>query len=310
MSRFLIILFIALCCHSRNGIFATPVLAPTDQQNTTTPEIAGLQTLTEQHYLQSMINELLNKVLIDPFKQMVTVMALYLEIFSVASGAHILSLTNTSTQVDDRQQQLIAIASTNLWLNLTMMEYLNDIFLNASYAVTPILDNTSTQALPTIIREMFEKIENTITRNDSLALLYRREKSEAEKLTLPALASGTGNPDKTYEFYPRFRAFIVRRQLLEHLTGYNFNDTVKFQRHVLSQAVIQLAKETSGKRIQEIFDEAVQITVDKVDPTIKIGDPSRAIDEVLFSVLEEKFKTDLNGEFVKIKADLTKKYGM
>lgn len=309
MSRFVIFLHIAFFNLCLFCVFAIPV--GEDDANRTDDNNEAIR-FNQPYHFQSIVSELLTDILIDPLTKIITMIGLYLEVFSVASGVHTIVFDKTTTSVSDREQQLIAIASTNLWLKLPMMEKLNDIFTESCISIIPSTANTSISAAA--IQKMFEKIEKTILANDSLAPSYKKEKTIAEKLSLPALANGTGNPDFVYEKYPLFREFMVRRQILEHLSAYNpkLNDTSEFQRHVLSQAVLQLSKTAKGDRVQQIFDDAVRITVNKLDPTVKLTKDIRVIDGILFSTLDEKFNTtsDLESEFSEIKKGLIKKYGM
>ena len=174
------------------------------------------------------------------------------EIFATACGASILGDSNKN----DIENQQIAIASTKLWINLSTMVAIQEVFKESAFSV---LTENSGASIPKIIRAVFENIETTILNDSALAMYYREEKSKAEKLRLSNLDRNNSNFRALYERNMCFKEFIVRITILLHAFG--AHNTY----HSLSRAIFSLAKTTERDRVQQIFDEAVKITAAKCD---------------------------------------------
>ena len=287
--------------------------------------------------------EFVSKISYGPW-MLVPLLILYSEIFTVASGVHSFPFVSTpSMRAADRDQQLIAVASTNLWNRLPLMEDVNNIFLNSSWSALATISrkNISTlteMGLDDILFEvrsrMFQNIEKTFLTNASLVTFYHEEKDKVGKLLLPPIENFTlyslgidGKLISTHliQKYPLSRSFVMKLPipLVRFATcisdsvrnksygpglnlEINLTDSKALQIFALSEAIMQWSKTDKASRVQHIVDEIARNSAQKFYTT---NDAAIFLD-YFFPTLEEEFKKvpELDAEFTVIRNNLVKKY--
>ena len=250
------------------------------------------------------------KIMGQVFSGALMLPTLYSEIFAISSGVRVIS----SEPLGNEDQRFIAIAITNLWMKLPFTEEMSSLLFDSMASfVSDLPPEKDLENANVYVERMLTAVENNVLADPALASVYREQKQKARQLRLsPLVFDPNITQTPVYQSNPRFCEFLLRHQLFEYVypPDIKIATSVKLQRHLLLQAVTQLAKPTTtkGDKIQTIFDDTVRTVARKFYHLSETE--NRKVHRPFFSTLEEKFKvsSELFGELVTMKNNLHKKY--
>ena len=205
----------------------------------------------------------------------------YSEIMCIAASLSCLPQFEDDVNIDEHFQAIV-VASSNLWRKLSMMERVNDIYVNASllpdellreYNITSALDMI--QRLPGTVfsRFVLDNIDASLKADPVLRVPYLDEVNKIDLRKLPTL-------EHIEEFLPmksQLPLLVVNQHFLACADG-SFLVLVKdakipngtlstaLEHFLMARAVLDLSTtstKTTVDRIQRIYDEAAHISVER-----------------------------------------------
>lgn len=253
----------------------------------------------------------------------------YESIFTTACGTYLGTVDHRFQYgLMTKKNRVIALASTNLWSNLTLTEIVNNLFFDSalstvkdSFKTEPILRTEDDRSH--FLDVLFEKIEKSLLSNVDLVAQYKERKCEAERIPVAQLENVTfTSREVLFKNNSLYRQLVARRTFTEYGVCLIFDSTnnellnfqTKFQRHILAMTMLKLAKTTKANLVQEIFDNAVGVAVNKQSSSLvlELRNDVEEITETLFSKINRVFEANpnLKEEMVAVKTELVKNYGL
>lgn len=296
-----IILATVTLCVLRNSVASTVLLFPDNNEVKESSNIIDDLATVFQNTDRTLGNE-------SPADVLLKLILLIMDVFTTASGSYLIQPDANNFPSETEQQQVIAVASTNLWMKLPLTILMEEVFFNASQiTLAPILQGASNR-IENIHNDLFNNIEVQIKANSSLYKTYTREKHRVEELDLPAVASkgviDFRNIVPIYAFqklilmlneFPRLQYFMVHAQFASYARGASLmshlNATMQKRYYAVAQSIVLLASDTEiGQKVQEQYEKALRKTVETVKRQWRNGEDVLDADQILFPEIEKVFK--------------------
>jgi len=142
--------------------------------------------------------------------------------------------------------------------------------------------NTRDSEKLTLMPKLLEKLEEIVLANNRLGPIYTEEKSKLQNSSSPLFSNSSGDvlSCKTVSWYCEEQVVVIFYWKYRLLNESN-------PHYVLYRAMMTSAKIPSkGDRVQQIFEEAVQLTVEKAPFPNYLNE----MEEILYSTLQKKLK--------------------